>query len=259
MKAEETASTNGGGAPVEIVTVPALGPEWQKSELRGMTKSGRKEEKYATRREKWKAWNRDQRGMCGRHCTRQVFVFTLFGICAVIGLVLGFTIPRVPAITINNATPIKSATGNFANSVPVKFSRAPANFSFPAIADLQVNTQANWLPLTINSLHANVFDLVTAREVGRGEVGKMTFPAKAFPRLSLPLNFTYLSTNDSDQTWKNWYDGCKNRALYPEGIRPALKFRLHMELDIAGLPTKHSIETQVSNAECPIELAQNAA
>jgi len=241
------------------VTVPALGPEWQKTELMSMTKSGRKELKYETRKGKWKAWKRDQRGMCGRHCTRQVFVFTLFGICAAIGIVLGFTIPRVPAITINNTTPIRNATGNFANSIPVKFSRAPANFSFPAVTDLQLNTQGNWLPLTINSLHANVFDLDTTRAVGKGYLGKMTFPAKAFPQVALPLNITYISTNDSDQTWKNWYNGCRNRALYPEGVRPALKFRLDIEMDIAGLPTKHSMSTQVSNAECPIELAQNAA
>jgi len=66
-----------------MVTVPALGPEWQKSEMRDMTKAGRREKKAESRNEKWKAWKRGERGMCGKYFTRRVFVFTLFGLCAV--------------------------------------------------------------------------------------------------------------------------------------------------------------------------------
>ncbi|KAF8987080.1 hypothetical protein BDZ89DRAFT_1124736, partial [Hymenopellis radicata] len=43
---EDTTSPSG----VELVTVPALGPEWKKDELRDMTKAGRKEKKYETRK-----------------------------------------------------------------------------------------------------------------------------------------------------------------------------------------------------------------
>jgi len=39
----------------------------------------------------------------------------------------------------------------------------------------------------------------------------------------------------------------------------ALKFRLLLEMTILGLPTKHSASTQVSDADCPIELPSNAA
>lgn len=66
-----------------MVTVPAMGPEWKRSEMREMTKAGRREKKAESRREKWKAWNRGERGMCGRYFTKKVFVFTLFGVCAV--------------------------------------------------------------------------------------------------------------------------------------------------------------------------------
>jgi hypothetical protein len=44
--------------PVELVTVPALGPEWQRDELRDMTKSGRREKKSESRKKK--------RGLCGK-------------------------------------------------------------------------------------------------------------------------------------------------------------------------------------------------
>jgi hypothetical protein len=67
---------------VEMVTVPALGPEWGKEELRDMTESGRNEKKAESRREAWKAWNRGERGICGQYCTKKVFVFVMFGLCA---------------------------------------------------------------------------------------------------------------------------------------------------------------------------------
>ncbi|KAF8645181.1 hypothetical protein AX16_008008 [Volvariella volvacea WC 439] len=256
IKEEDIVTHNGN---VEMVTVPALGPEWQKDEMRKMTKAGRNEGKWESRKEKWRAWNRGQTGMCGRHCTRRTFAFTMFGLCAAIALVLGFTIPRVPAFSIHNSTPLLTATDDWGDAVPVGFSRAPANFSFPAYAYLEVNTDSNWLPLTFNSIHAQVFDMDTTRLVGTGDIGRLTLPAKTFSQLHFPLNFSYLATNDSDQTWKNWYESCRNRALYSDGVRPSLKFRLHIEMSIAGLPKKASTSTQVNNAECPIELAQNAA
>jgi hypothetical protein len=68
---------------VEMVTVPALGPEWAKSELRDMTKAGKEEKKSESRKDKWKRWNRGQGGMCGSFCTRQLFVWFMFGLCVV--------------------------------------------------------------------------------------------------------------------------------------------------------------------------------
>lgn len=63
-----------------MVTVPALGPEWGRSEMRDMTKAGRREKKTESRREKFKAWNRGERGICGPYFTRRVLVFTVFGL-----------------------------------------------------------------------------------------------------------------------------------------------------------------------------------
>jgi hypothetical protein len=66
-----------------MVTVPALGPEWLKSEMKDMTKTGRREKKAELRSKKWTAWKRGERGMCGKYLTRKVLVFTLFGMCVV--------------------------------------------------------------------------------------------------------------------------------------------------------------------------------
>jgi hypothetical protein len=65
-----------------MVTVPAFGPEWKKSELRDMTKAGKREKKSEGRSQKWKAWMRDQRGLYDKKwLTRRVLVFFLFGLC----------------------------------------------------------------------------------------------------------------------------------------------------------------------------------
>jgi hypothetical protein len=255
-KGDDTASSIG---PVEMVTVPGFGPEWKKSEMRDMTKAGKREKKAEGRRQIWTQWRRDQRGMFGKQwLTRRYLVFFLFGLSCVIALVLAFTIPRVPAFAFNSATPLEPASGKFAKTVPVAFSRAPANFSFPAFADLELDTQSNYLPLTFLHLRAQVFDLDTNRQIATGDLGRKTVPAKAFPKLQLPLNFTYVASNDTDQTWKTWHAACQNKIVYTDGKRPAVRFRLFLEAVIQGLPGKHDASTQVSDAKCPIELPSNA-
>jgi hypothetical protein len=65
-----------------MVTVPALGPEWKRTEMREMTKAGRREKKAETRSRVWKEWYRGERGVFYPWFTRRVFVFILFGVCA---------------------------------------------------------------------------------------------------------------------------------------------------------------------------------
>ncbi|EKM49804.1 uncharacterized protein PHACADRAFT_106737 [Phanerochaete carnosa HHB-10118-sp] len=246
-------------APVEMVTVPALGPEWQKSEMGTVIKQTQREERSERRAQKWKEWRRGERGLCGRYFTRKFTAWFLFCFAIAVGIVLAFTIPRVPDFQINQQDPLQQATGSFNQSIPVAFNRFPANFSFPGVADLQVDTQSNFLPLVIEKIHADVYDLITNRQIGVGDVGHMTFPAKQFSHLSMPLNFSYVASNDSDQTWNNWYNGCRNAAFDTNNQRPPVQFRLVLGFKITGLiGTKHTA-TDVTNANCPIELPQNAA
>ncbi|KAG6853289.1 hypothetical protein C0991_005461 [Blastosporella zonata] len=241
--------------PVEMVTVPALGPEWGRSEMRDMTKAGRREKKASSRREKLKAWNRGERGICGKYFTRKSIVIGVFCLCAVAAIVLGFTIPRVPAFSFNDTTPLVAATGDWNKTIPTYFNRSPANFSFPAFASLQVNTDSNYLPVHFKYIKATVYDLDTGMLVGVGDYGEHTLPAKSFPEILLPLNFTYVAVNSSDQTWANWDQACENTILATDGVRIPLKFTLVLDMSIVGLPSTHQASTQISDAACPIELS----
>lgn len=246
-------------SPVELVTVPALGPEWQRSELEDMTKAGRKEKKADSRRQNWKAWNRDQRGLFGKKwLTRKNIVIFFFVLCVIIVVVLVFTIPRAPNVAINGDHPLTAATGSWNSSIPTLFSVAPANFSFPAFASLQLDTGATFLPLTFTHMRAQVIDSETNALVATGDLGHATVPAKRFYNILLPLNFTYSATNSSDETWKTWHAACMNSAIYPNNTRPGLNFRLVLDMSINGLVGSQGASTLVNNANCPVELPLNA-
>jgi len=117
-----------------------------------------------------------------------------------IGITLAFVIPRVPGFAINGSSPLVPATGWFNDSISAEFSRSPANFSFAGAISLQVDTSANFLPLVFNHLDAQVYDLTSFRQVGVGHLNHTKLPAKTFTDILMPLNFTYLATNDSDLT-----------------------------------------------------------
>jgi hypothetical protein len=188
------------GAPVEMVTVPALGPEWKASELRGMSKAGRRESKSEARSRAITQWRRGERGCCGGWFTRRLLTFVVFGACIVAGVTLAFTIPRVPGFSFNSDAPLLNATGNWAGEVPTFFLRSPANFSFPAFADLKVNTGSNFLPVKFTSIKAKVIDETTNMLVATGFLQDTTVPAHQNAPLQLPLNFSYAAVNTSDNT-----------------------------------------------------------
>ena len=87
---EDTQSMNG---PVELVTVPALGAEWRKDELKAMTKKGKKELKEDNRWQNFRAWTRDQRGCCGKWGTRKQIAVGSFILCVVCVLNANYCCP----------------------------------------------------------------------------------------------------------------------------------------------------------------------
>jgi len=160
------------------------------------------------------------------HCVCLLFVFAILYLCSYlsrIGLLLVFLIPRVPGVSFNGDKPLTAATGDFAYSITTAFPRAPANFTFPAFADLQLNTQGSFIPITFTHLYATVYDLDTGRQVGTGDLGHYTVPAKAYPDILLPITFSYKAPNATDPTWLNWYDACKNTKAQQttDGTRPS--------------------------------------
>jgi hypothetical protein len=174
-----------------------------------MSRSGKKERKTEARSQRWKEWRRGNRGFCGGWFTWRFTVFFVFGLCIATGLLLVFLLPRVPSFGISQDAPLAPATGDWNSSIPTQFSSTPANFSFPAFAQLQLNTGSNFIPLKFTYIGAIVFDLDTSVKVGTGDLYDVTFPAKKFSNLEMPLNFSYVADNRSDITWANWYNGCK--------------------------------------------------
>ena len=79
MKHEEDVASTAG--PVELVTVPALGPEWKAEELHNMTKAAKRERRTETWGQAWTSWNRGEIGCCGRVGTRKHTVYFFFVMC----------------------------------------------------------------------------------------------------------------------------------------------------------------------------------
>ncbi|KAJ7062303.1 hypothetical protein C8F01DRAFT_127767 [Mycena amicta] len=244
------------GGPVEMVTVPALGAEWGKNEMHDMTKAGKRERKAEKRQKIWRDWTRGNRG--GKWLTKRVIVFVAFGVIAIIAILVGVCLPRVPSFALSNNLPLANATGAFASDVTTLFSRAPANFSFPAFANMQVDTTSNYLPVRFQHLRAKVYDLDSGFLIGTGDYGHRTLAAKSLVDIQLPLNFSYVATNASDTTWLNWYNGCKNKSQYSDGKRPSVRFNLVLNMAISGLVGTYGSSTTVNSANCPIELPNSS-
>lgn len=240
--------------PVELVTVPALGAEWKASELRDMKKAGKAEKKQEYRSRRWKEFTRGSRGLFGRKwLTGRVIVFGVFGLCVAVGIILAFTIPRVPDITFLSPALIAD------NSTKPLFPRSPTNFSFSAFGALQVDTGSNFLPLAFKSITGKVFDIETNMVVATGEHHAFTIPAKQTLNFEFPLNFTYVAQNTSDLTWLTWYDACRNPGLNVNTTRPGLpRFELILEMNIAGLVGTHGTSLLVEDEPCPVTLPLNA-
>ncbi|KAI0698136.1 hypothetical protein BC835DRAFT_1335927 [Cytidiella melzeri] len=244
--------------PVEMITVPALGPEWKAEELGGNRKRAAREAVSARRSQKWKEWRRGERGMCGKYFTRKFLTWFMFALCVAVGLVLAFVLPRVPGFQFNADEPLAPASSAYNKTVPTYFNRAPTNFSFPGAAQLQLDTGSNFITSHMRDIQADVYDLQTSMHIGTGFIDSLTLPAKQFIQLQLPLNFSYSVTNTSDITWNNWYNGCRNAQYAPNGKRPTVSFRLILGFSIDGLiGTKHA-GADVATANCPVELPADA-
>lgn len=112
-----------------------------------------------------------------------------------VGLVLVFTIPRVPDIEFASTSPLLNGTG----SPETQFSRSPANFSFSAELDLKADTSGAFLPTHFTHISAKVSDQTTDNQVATGSTS-LTVAAHQDHEFKLPLNFTYVAPNDTDVT-----------------------------------------------------------
>ena len=223
-----------------------------------MTRAGKREKVNERRKAKWKAWNRGETGLCGQWFTRRGLAVFVFVVCCIIGVTLAVCLPRVPSVSpLSNF--LSQQSGSWNDSIPTAFSIAPANFSFAAYAGLQISTSSNVIPMSFNSISAQVWDGTTNMQIGTGQYGKLTIPAKTFYQLQLPLNISYVGSNDTDPTWVGWHNACENPGLYPSGqSRPGVNVLLYIEMNIAGLIGTQKTTAQVADAGCPFELSMSA-
>jgi len=239
----------------ELVTVPALGPDWKKSEIMGMRKSTKRDEVNDERRRKFQSWWRDQHGLCGGFLTRKVLVIILFVICIIVGIALAITYPRTPAYSFNVDSPV---TNDTESSAPSTFSRSPANFSFPALVNVQVDTSSAVISTHISGIDAQLFCLDTNVPVGGGHFDGMTIAAHKFQPVSIPVTFNYSTVNDTDTTWLQFYSACRNPSQYSDGVRPGFNIQLLLTTHIAGLLSGVKSSTQITKVNCPFELPNNS-
>jgi len=95
-------------------------------------------------------------------------------------------------------------------------------------------------------MNALVYDLQTNNKVGTGDIFDITFPAKKFTSIQVPMNFSYTADNSSDITCEpfspvvfassvvrggidtlvflgaNWYNACRNSGQFADGQRPGV-------------------------------------
>lgn len=239
---------------VELVTVPALGPDWKRSEIEGFRSATHRAERWDERRTQAREWWRDQRRCCG--FSRKILAFVLFGLCCALAVVLAITIPRVPGFSFNAQTPLSNDTHS---QGPFEFQRTPANFSFPALLNLQLDTHSNVIPLHLTKLHADIFDLGTDVKVGQGDIPNgMTIGPNKFQPVTVPVVFSYVAVNTSDQTWIDFHNACQNMAVAQQGVRPGFNLRVVVMAKITGLLKTITASTQIDNVACPFELSAMA-
>lgn len=80
---------------IELVTVPALGQEFTKEEMKRMSRPYKKKEKVRRRKEAAKRWGKGEYKI-GGWLNPRVAVFLAFIFAVLLGITLYFVIPRVP-------------------------------------------------------------------------------------------------------------------------------------------------------------------
>ncbi|WWC93719.1 hypothetical protein V866_000555 [Kwoniella sp. B9012] len=235
----------------EMVSVPMLGPEWQKSELHELSRRGQAELRGDKRSKAWKEWTRDQRGLCGiKWLTRKVLVFIIFTFLAALGITLFFVIPRVPNFEFYKESPFT------VDNSTVSFNRVPTNFSFAGTLNLYGDGSGSYLPIHFTSLQATLYDETTNKAIAKGDWGNHYMDHKDQQPVQLPVNFEYSALNTSDTTWNDMYQACGHK--WTGTTRPDLKLRLVLKMAIVGLTNEPEISTQISDVECPFELGTNS-
>jgi hypothetical protein len=110
---------------------------------------------------------------------------------------LAICLPRTPSFAFNPSAPMTTPTNS---SNPVVTRGPSANFTFPALLDLEMNTGGNVIPIHMNNIHAKIYIVDTNKLIGQGDTGGFTRKAGATQQLDIPVLVNYVAPNDTDST-----------------------------------------------------------
>ncbi|SPO32472.1 uncharacterized protein UTRI_04216 [Ustilago trichophora] len=233
---------------IELITVPALGNEYTKEELRDMTRTAKRRKKRTHRKKRCQLWVSGQDHLWGWLSPR-VAVFLAFFTMVALGVLLFFVIPRVPTFAILSTNPVTAIP----NGASMKINRSPTNFSMDMGFNLRANNRNGWIPSHATDLTLDVTDLNTRLKVGSGSLDSVSFKGRGNTLFQVPVHFSYVSLNASgDQTWQDFYQACG--AVYAGQTRPTLNLALKLSMKITGLIGRKETNTQLGNVVCPFTL-----
>ncbi|CDR87220.1 uncharacterized protein SPSC_00346 [Sporisorium scitamineum] len=233
---------------IELITVPALGNEYTKEELRDMTRLSKRRKKRSHRRKRYQLWVSGQDHLWGWLSPR-VAVFIAFFTLVALGVMLFFVIPRVPTFAILSTNPVVAIP----NGASMKVNHSPTNFSMQMGFNLRASNRNAWIPSHATDLTLKVTDLNTYIKVGEGHMDSYTFAARANTPFVFPVQFSYVSLNSSgDQTFQDFYKACGPH--YEGTTRPTLNLAVELGLNVRGLLGRKRTSSQVNDVVCPFVL-----
>lgn len=107
------------------------------------------------------------------------------------------------------------------------------------------------------SFVVSLYDLNTSKKVAEGTMDRRNFPGRKLTPATIDMRFFYRGNNDSDTTWKDFYNACAH--MYNGVQRPGLDFTVEVKMGVRGLIGEKVAGTTVTGLACPIELpADNA-
>lgn len=233
---------------IELITVPALGNEYTKEELREMTRGSKRRKKRSQRKKRCQLWVSGQDHLWGWLSPR-VAVFIVFFILVALGVMLYFVIPRVPTFAVLSTNPVVAIP----NGASMQVNHAPTNFSMDMGFNLRANNRGSWIQTHAQDLKMEVTDLNTYKVVGKGQMDGINFKGRRNTLFQFPVHFSYVSLNASgDQTWQDFYTGCGPN--FPGQTRPSLNLGVKLSMRIRGLLGRKETYTQLGNVGCPFTL-----
>ncbi|PWN53506.1 hypothetical protein IE53DRAFT_372982 [Violaceomyces palustris] len=241
-------AANEAGSGIELITVPALGAEYTKEEMRQMTRKQKKKNKRSAKKAQVAKWAKGEERACG-WLTPRLAVFLAFIFFCLLGVCLFFVIPRVPTFALLTTDPLEAVP----DGASMLIHHSPTNFSMDMNLNLRADNGGGWITTKASEIKVQVTDIKTTKKVGEGTLNDFSFPGRKRTVFKMPVSFSYVSLNATgDETFLDFYHACGHK--YDNTARPTLNLGISLTMKVKGLIGTKGTSTQISNVACPFEL-----